>query len=118
MLKYETEAYGKSVSWLDTEQAKKMSAGRKGVASTARKYRAWYKFVAKIARDAAKEHRIGKKNGYSPAAIDQIYLEAMIHDSMLPDKYSNLNYPLTRYKIGELYKRTGKRFFSYPPPDR
>ena len=35
----------------------------------------------------------------------------MIENSMLPDKYVNLE-EFKRYQIGDLYKQTGKTFFS------
>jgi hypothetical protein len=51
-------------------------------------------------------------DGFSALEIDQIYLESMIENGLLPDKYADLD-ELTRYEIGDLYKKTGKTFYSY-----
>ncbi|MBC8334476.1 MAG: hypothetical protein H8E29_04365 [Anaerolineales bacterium] len=111
MIKYEVQAYGKSTGWLDTKQAQRLGSARKDFRKTVQLARQAAANVFRIADAALEQHIMVINDGFTEAEIDEIYLETMIENSMLPDKYVNLE-EFKRYQIGDLYKQTGKTFFS------
>jgi len=110
MLRYEVLAYGKSTGWLNTEQAKALKKGRKGFNEIVTIARQTAAYIFRVAEEATESHIVNIEQGSTLAEIDQKYLEVMIDNGFLPNKYVDKE-ETKRYTAFDLYNKTTKTYF-------